>query len=287
MKKYISILGDSVSTLYGWNPKGYCVFYEGENCERSGVKEYADTWWGQLTNYLGVNLLVNDSWSGSRVTKLPNQNQSFPSGVSDERINNLGKKIKKPDLIIVMLGDNDWGHGVSISEPDNLGDERNLYVFCDAYNLMLQKLKKRYPKAQVYCCTLFSTYMPQKPSFVFPKSLYGNSIESYNYAIKEIASQHQCEVIDLFANYINIPTIDGSHPNKDGMVVIAKLIARRIMGDEAAHLDCQKNHQFVYVSGGLQTEGLMCSRCGKSVPLNYIQQGNYRGFDDSPKTEEL
>ena len=190
-------------------------------------------------------------------------------------------------MIIVMLGDNDWGHGVSISEPDNLGDERNLYVFCDAYNLMLQKLKKRYPKAQVYCCTLFSTYMPQKPSFVFPKSLYGNSIESYNYAIKEIASQHQCEVIDLFANYINIPTIDGSHPNKDGMVVIAKLIARRIMGDEAAHLDCQNNHQFVYVSGDLQTEGLMCSRCGKSVPLNYIQQGNYRGFDDSPKTEEL
>ena len=94
-----------------------------------GVKEYADTWWGQLIDYLGAKLLVNDSWSGSRVTKLPNQNQSFPSGVSDERINNLGKKIKKPDLIIVMLGDNDWGHGVSISEPDNLGDERNLYVF--------------------------------------------------------------------------------------------------------------------------------------------------------------
>ena len=112
-------------------------------------------------NYLGANLLVNDSWSGSRVTKLPNQNQLFPSGISDERINNLGKKFKKPDLIIVMLGDNDWGHGVSISEPDNLGDERNLYVFCDAYNLMLQKLKMRYPKAQVYCCTLFSTYMPQ------------------------------------------------------------------------------------------------------------------------------
>ena len=151
MKKYVSILGDSVSTLYGWNPKGYCVFYEGENCERSGVKEYADTWWGQLTDYLGANLLVNDSWSGSRVTKLPNQNQLFPSGISDERINNLGKKFKKPDLIIVMLGDNDWGHGVSISEPDNLGDERNLYMFCDAYNLMLDKIKKRYPRAQVQC----------------------------------------------------------------------------------------------------------------------------------------
>ena len=91
----------------------------------------------------------------------------------------------------------------------------------------------------------------------------------------------------MFANYINIPTIDGSHPNKDGMVVIAKLIARRIMGDEVAHLDCQNNHQFVYVSGDLQTEGLMCSRCGKSVPLNYIQEENYRGFYDSPSTEEL
>ena len=130
--KRVSILGDSVSTLSGWNPKGYCVFYEGENCDRSGVKEYYDTWWGQLIDLLGAQLLVNDSWSGSRVTKLPDHNQLFPSGISDERINNLGKTWRKPDIIIVFLGFNDWGHGVDLSAQNRYGNERNLYVFRDA-----------------------------------------------------------------------------------------------------------------------------------------------------------
>ena len=36
MKK-ISILGDSISTLEGYNPRNYKVFYAGDTCKRSGV----------------------------------------------------------------------------------------------------------------------------------------------------------------------------------------------------------------------------------------------------------
>lgn len=285
LKKYVSILGDSVSTLSGWNPKGHSVFYEGENCERSGVKGYFDTWWGQLIDYLGAKLLVNDSWSGSRVTKLPNHNQLFPSGISDERINNLGKRWRKPDSIFVLLGDNDWGHGVDLFAQNHNGNERNLYVFRDAYSFMLEKLKRRYPKTQIFCCKLFSTYMPSKPSFIFPKELFGNSIESYNYVINEIAHEQQCEIIDLFANQISIPTIDGSHPNKEGMTVIAKLIARRILDGECSHLDCQSNHQYVDIGGCSLTRVLLCSRCGKMKSLD--QQIIPHSFSETPPTEEL
>ena len=152
-KARVSILGDSVSTLSGWNPNGYRVFYEGKSCEYSGVKEYSDTWWGQLIDYLGGELLVNDSWSGSSVTQLPDNERMFPSGISDERIGDLGNESQKPDIIIVMLGDNDWGHGVCVSEQMNTGNERNPYVFCDAYDWMLEKLEEEYPESRIYCCT--------------------------------------------------------------------------------------------------------------------------------------
>ena len=263
MKKYVSILGDSVSTLEGWNPEGYNLFYQGENCEISGVREYQDTWWGQMIDYLGARLLMNDSWSGSRVTMLPNNNQLFPSGISDERINNLGKRWRKPDIIVVLLGDNDWGHGVELIAQNHYGNERNPYVFRDAYSMMLEKLKRKYPKTQIYCCKLFSTYMPSDPSFIFPEELYGNKIESYNYVIDEIAYVYQCKVIDLYANRIFIPTIDGSHPNKEGMTFLAKLITRRMLDGEDTHLDCQTNHQYVVVGECSRTRVLVCSCCGK------------------------
>ncbi len=229
MKKYVSIFGDSISTLSGWNPENYNVFYEGTNCVRSGVREFSDTWWGQLIDHLGAKLLVNDSWSGSRVTKLPHHNQLFPSGISDERINNLRKKRKKPDLIIVMLGYNDWGYGVCAAKQDGCANERNPYVFNDAYDYMLEKLKNTYPKAKIYCCTLFSAYIPNNPDFVFPKIWRGNSIEVFNRIIRDTAARRQCGIIDLHENAINIPTIDGSHPNKDGMKIIADSIAEKMM----------------------------------------------------------
>ena len=62
-KKQFSVLGDSISTLAGFNPKGYNVFYDGENRERANVKEMQDTWWGKVIDFFGGELLVNNSWS--------------------------------------------------------------------------------------------------------------------------------------------------------------------------------------------------------------------------------
>lgn len=111
--KQFSILGDSISTLYGYNPKGYNVFYSGDNCEKSGVREMADTWWEQVISFFGGELLVNNSWSGSRVTKLPGRNGLFPSACSDERTSSLHIDSVTPDVIIVYLGTNDWAFGAN------------------------------------------------------------------------------------------------------------------------------------------------------------------------------
>lgn len=37
-KTKFSILGDSISTLEGYNPNGYKVFYTKEMCEKANIK---------------------------------------------------------------------------------------------------------------------------------------------------------------------------------------------------------------------------------------------------------
>lgn len=41
--KEFSVLGDSISTLEGYNPRGYKVFYNRDNCVKSGVMQMEDT----------------------------------------------------------------------------------------------------------------------------------------------------------------------------------------------------------------------------------------------------
>ena len=77
---HISVLGDSVSTLEGFNPENCKVFYEGKTAEHAQIFSPGDTWWGRLIEAIpGGRLLVNYSWSGSRVTKLPFSPVLYPS----------------------------------------------------------------------------------------------------------------------------------------------------------------------------------------------------------------
>ena len=124
--KQFSILGDSISTLDGYNPRGYNVFYKENNCEKSAVREMSDTWWGKVIDFFGGELLVNNSWSGSRVTKLPSKDSLFPSGCSDERTSALHINNVKPDVIIVYLGTNDWAYGAKTGNDTKiLGEDFN------------------------------------------------------------------------------------------------------------------------------------------------------------------
>ena len=59
--KKFSILGDSISTLKGYNPQGYKVFYDTDNCKRANIEAYTDTWWGQVLEFFDAELLVNNS----------------------------------------------------------------------------------------------------------------------------------------------------------------------------------------------------------------------------------
>lgn len=269
--KQFSILGDSISTLDGYNPKGYKVFYSDDNCEKSGVMEMKETWWGKVIDFFGGELLVNNSWSGSRVTKLPQSDKFFPSGCSDERTGRLHINNIMPDVIIVYLSTNDWAFGAQLCFVDYLGEDLTPLenTFYSAYSMMLRKLKKNYPHSEIWCCTLNSTYMSVNSNFSFPEIHNGNDIKKYNNVIKDCVRENSCKLIDLYANQLPYDSIDGSHPNADGMNTLAVQIIRE-MSDEksASFLDCKTEHDYVRLEGYYDVMAYKCRKCGKEKMEN-------------------
>lgn len=280
--KQFSILGDSISTLEGYNPHGYNLFFTGEVCQKTGVSEMDDTWWGQVINYCGGELLVNNSWSGSRVTQLPNRDCLFPSGCSDERTNGLHIGSVKPDVIIVYLGTNDWARGVEAATRDCADFVGRMWssVFESAYDKMLEKLKNNYPDAEIFCCTLCSTYMSGNPSFVFSENYGGVNIEKYNIVIRNIAESRNCKVIDLYKYHLPYDSVDGSHPNRDGMCRLATIMLREMLDDIGANfLDCKNDeHDFVPI-GESENKKYVCQKCGKMNIVNTSCEGKKGNFD--------
>ena len=66
-KKNVFIIGDSYSTYEGYIPEGYHFFYCDERPEAPFVKGVEKTWWNMLAKENGLNVVLNDSYSGSTI----------------------------------------------------------------------------------------------------------------------------------------------------------------------------------------------------------------------------
>lgn len=232
--KQFSIIGDSISTFEGYNPKGYKVFYDESTGLKAGVLSAEDTWWDKVISFFGGELLVNNAWSGSRVTMLPGKDCDalFPSACSPERTSNLHQGDVTPDVIIINIGVNDWANGVE-TWYDDLGLIQEYYSSFDgAYDAMLRSVKKNYPNSEIWCCTLCETFIPHKSSFRFPHQYAGIHIEKYNESIQLLAQKYQCRTIDLYKYHIPYASMDGTHPTEEGMSTIASLIIHEVCGTE-------------------------------------------------------
>lgn len=218
--RQVSILGDSISTLEGCIPKNAPVFYQGRLCEQVRIRTAADTWWGITAAHFGWEVLANDSWSGGRVTRLPDTKTLFPAACSEERTSRLHVDVVTPDVILVCLGINDWANGVPLQTEQ--GDE--METFAAAYDRMLSKLRWNYPHADICCCTLPESFQSIDPSFEFPPSYGGIHIQEYCEVIRSAAAWHGCRVLDLNARGVRYDTLDGTHPNADGMHTLSKLV---------------------------------------------------------------
>lgn len=220
--KKFSILGDSISTFEGYSEPYDACFYESLLKCQTDILRVSDTWWGQVIEHLGGELLVNNSFSGSLASKHPNcEIESY--GCSNERTSSLSKNSVSPDVIMVFIGTNDWGHGVKL-RPESGAEENDESVFLVAYDTMLKKLKANYPNAEIWCITLPVSNYRKIYNKDFPYSFGGVHIEKYCNIIFECAEENGCKVIDLYNSGIKHDTIDGFHPNAKGMKAISKAI---------------------------------------------------------------
>lgn len=281
--KTFSILGDSITTLEGYIPNGYKAFYEGDICEKAGIKTPEDTWWGKAINFFGGKLLVNNSWSGSRVTRLSNSEKLFPSGCSDERTAGLHIDNIKPDVIIVYIGTNDWAKGAEKHCVDYiLTEDFHCQSFDFAYSMLITKLKSNYPDSEIWCCTQNTTFMSSNQNFKFPHKYGGNHIDEYNRIIRESAQSNKCKVIDLYNYNIPYDTIDGTHPNADGMNTIASLVCYSLADESGSkYIDLEKsllpkmNHSLTVVKRESVEKddckngnNKFCHKCGAKLNIN-------------------
>lgn len=215
--KFVSIVGDSISTYEGYNPQGYSVFYDREMQRENGLKSVYDTWWAKVNQALHAYLCVNNSYSGSKVS-----GENFPAAVSEQRMNMLKTKEYSPDYILIYIGFNDFGSGVPISANQiKQGLNLDSVFFEEAYDIMLQKIISRNPQAKVICGTIMRTKIRGIDSWNFPECYAGIGLEEYNDAIRRVVKKNNCIIADISRLDMRYETLDGSHPTVNGHVTIA------------------------------------------------------------------
>lgn len=201
-------------------------------------------WSEVLCERTGAILLANASWSGSRITKHgDSKSWELSEAWSDYTIHRCQKRnddgsYKTPDVIIIYRGTNDFSHtpyskidDVDLSNgiPDT--DYNNGYQFRNGYYLTIQKLRKAYPNAIIYCATLniFKRIIYDK----FPTRNGIYTLPQLNNVIRNIANTMGCGIIEFdkdgitFENcysegYITDSSKEPTHPNSKGHEIMAR-----------------------------------------------------------------
>lgn len=219
--KAFSVLGDSISTLFGYSTPEDAVYYSASRRYETGVCYLRDTWWGRVIEALGGRLLINNSFSGSTVCRY-SESEYDSYACSDGRTSALSEGGCAPDVIMIFMGINDRGCGAMVY-PLCKGGESDLSVFSSAYDTMLGKVRKNYPSAEVWCLTLPLGLCDGYP----PSDDARRSTEEYSAVISECALKHGCRLIDICAMK-PYDSADGVHPSSDGMKAIADAVLSNI-----------------------------------------------------------
>lgn len=212
MPKYkVSILGDSISTYIGYNPRGYAVYYKDDKAYDNEINSVNDTWWKQVIDGLGGELCVNNSYSGSLVT-----GAFAPSACSAERCASLHDETA-PDIILIYMGTNDRGFEMNLGEnrpDDTMG-------FYGAYRAMLRQIKNNYPTAKIVCGTLLMGRLQAGQNLAYDRFMKEDM--RYNGVIRLAVKEEGCLLADIALADERYETLDYCHPTKSGHKEMAKL----------------------------------------------------------------
>lgn len=240
--KYLSLLGDSISSYVGTVPAGNDVYYDGYN---SGMDSPSQMWWSVLCDRLGMKPLIIDGYSGAGVTQL--QDSAHVGKVpmsSDARCSALHSGTTNPDIIIIAGGVNDYTYALSAqSEPlewDGLTAPVLGNSFTEAYACMIKKLQTNYPNAIVVCLSTWFTMRGDDNGYTLTHTVGNNKYTQadYNKAIEHVAKQMHVPFIDVsnigfnrnnfYPTYAEDSSTIPTHPNKVGQGVMGRAIANKL-----------------------------------------------------------
>lgn len=230
-KKYISFLGDSISTYSGFSNNtshnnsigGNAIWYPNNNYAGADLT-VQDTWWYKVADQSGYKIAVNNSWSGSVVNSAQTYN------VRSRNLHNTSNGAD-PDIVVIFMGVNDYAAGTAVGAYDGKSEPPvNPSNFSEAYGRTIKNILDKYEGVEVYCCT----FLPDRKRFSGSSNSKGIDESAYNDAIRTIAANMGVNLIDLYNNSGITPsnisqfTVDRLHPNKNGMEKIAKTVVDSI-----------------------------------------------------------
>jgi lysophospholipase L1-like esterase len=171
----LSVFGDSISTYHNisnntsYNPTiaENALWYTEGAISEACLYDHTYTYWGSMLRELGMELCVNNSWSGDSLGS-----ERFKTRAKQLH-NNAGKS---PDVIVVYFGINDcWGAGRNVGDLltllENKGNKKTDDVVGEWYESVLAKngncsnwdelyatllsiLMEEYPGAKIVCVGL-------------------------------------------------------------------------------------------------------------------------------------
>lgn len=234
--KKVSILGDSISTWKGITDNGkrnrtinsrYLARYAKLGDEDKTLVQFEsenDTWWMQTINEYGMKLLVNNAWRGTKV-----RDTEVRAGYYSRCLNLHSNKGEEPDLIAVYMGKNDY---LQSETPGALNENRADLItkeqdgtfsylepttFAEAYEIMIDKILKRYTCANVFCFTIMPCGRIKNQKLM----------EDLNSVIRSVAKKYNLPLVDLYKDsgltWDNTEVYlakDLIHPNLDGADLI-------------------------------------------------------------------
>ena len=157
MAKNAIIFGDSYSTFEGYVPDGYAIYYSEEGRPETDVTKVEQTWWYQVSAEADLNLILNNSWSGSTIcyTGYDNVDCSESSSFIYRLRTLIGDGFfeRNPiDTVFVFGGTNDnWADApLGDMQYENWHHE-DLYSALPAICYFFKVLRDILPEAKIYC----------------------------------------------------------------------------------------------------------------------------------------
>lgn len=197
----ISFLGDSITTYLDAIPSSYPTYYPTQGCDVNNIEK---TWWYQVLQETNYKLIMNNSFSGSKVSSGDGCAKTI------ERINNLSKNNETPDIVVIYMGTNDLTHRIVSS------------TFEKSYKEMIDLIRQQCDDAIIYVLNLPSM---KHQGFVAERLVY-------NDIISKIAKEKDLILVDIASiiteeNYSNY-LFAGAHPNALGMKIISEEVIKTI-----------------------------------------------------------